>query len=44
MLAVEVDHVVNLARGGSRYERSNLQSLCEPHHEEKTAAESKDAQ
>lgn len=36
--AVEVDHVVPLHLGGSNA-RSNLQGLCVPCHERKTAAE-----
>lgn len=39
--AVEVDHVVNLAAGGERYDPANLQSLCTPHHEAKTQAEAR---
>jgi HNH endonuclease len=37
--ATHVDHIVPLARGGSR-DRSNLQALCRPCHEAKTVAES----
>ena len=36
LLSVEVDHIVPLAEGGERYAWSNLQSLCRPHHAEKT--------
>jgi 5-methylcytosine-specific restriction endonuclease McrA len=32
----QVDHIVPLAEGGDRYAWSNYQSLCEPHHTEKT--------
>ena len=39
VLATEVDHLVNLAEGGARYDWSNLQSLCSDHHEVKTQAE-----
>ncbi|MCU7531893.1 HNH endonuclease [Prescottella equi] len=38
-LAVDVDHRVNLAAGGERYDPANLQSLCKPHHDDKTSAE-----
>lgn len=34
--AQHVDHIVPLAEGGARYDYANLQSLCEPHHDEKT--------
>ncbi|MCQ4119873.1 HNH endonuclease [Rhodococcus sp. FXJ9.536] len=40
-LASQVDHIVNLASGGDRYDRANLQSLCGPHHEAKTLAEAR---
>jgi hypothetical protein len=36
--AVEVDHIVPLARGGAAVDRSNLQSLCKRHHSIKTHA------
>ncbi len=36
--AEEVDHIVRLADGGTDHP-SNLQSLCEDCHKEKTAAE-----
>lgn len=32
-----VDHIVPLAEGGDRYDWANYQSLCEPHHDQKTA-------
>ena len=35
-LAIEVDHITPLAEGGARYDPRNLQSLCSPHHTEKT--------
>lgn len=35
---LEVDHIINVAEGGSDDE-SNLQSLCVPCHQAKTAAE-----
>lgn len=35
-LADTVDHIKPLAEGGDRYDRSNLQSLCDPHHDQKT--------
>ncbi|NLE82386.1 MAG: HNH endonuclease [Rhodococcus sp.] len=38
-LSAEVDHIVNLAAGGERYDRANCRGLCEPHHREKTARE-----
>lgn len=38
-LLLEVDHIVNRARGGSDDE-DNLQALCVPCHKDKTAAES----
>lgn len=36
-LAVVPDHIVPLAEGGARYDPANLQSLCKPHHDQKTA-------
>lgn len=38
-LADHVDHVVPLAEGGDRYDPSNYQSLCRPHHNKKTTAD-----
>lgn len=38
-LDLEVDHVINIAQGGTDDE-GNLQSLCVPCHKVKTAAES----
>lgn len=38
-LADVVDHVTPLAEGGERWAWHNLQSLCCPHHDEKTHAE-----
>jgi len=38
--AVVADHVVNRAEGGAALDPSNLQSLCEEHHRQKTQAES----
>jgi 5-methylcytosine-specific restriction protein A len=38
-LQLEVDHIVNRARGGLDDEE-NLQALCIPCHKQKTAAES----
>lgn len=35
---IEVDHIINVAEGGSD-DDSNLQSLCVPCHQAKTAAE-----
>ncbi|BAD54879.1 hypothetical protein NFA_370 [Nocardia farcinica IFM 10152] len=40
-LAVEVDHVTPLARGGARYDWSNLQSLCHDCHTAKTAQDAR---
>lgn len=37
---LELDHIVNVARGGTDDE-SNLQSLCVPCHREKTLKESR---
>lgn len=34
--AQEIDHIVPLSQGGEPYDRSNLQPLCRPHHEQKT--------
>jgi 5-methylcytosine-specific restriction protein A len=36
LLATEVDHVVPLAEGGSRWSSSNWQSLCGGHHAQKS--------
>lgn len=36
-LATDVDHITPLAEGGDRYNPDNLQSLCKPHHDQKTA-------
>lgn len=38
-LAKVVDHIVPIKKGGERFERSNLQSLCVPCHNAKTASE-----
>jgi 5-methylcytosine-specific restriction endonuclease McrA len=38
--AVAADHIVNRAEGGAGLDPSNLQSLCEQHHQAKTQAES----
>ncbi|WP_373863853.1 HNH endonuclease [Nocardia pseudobrasiliensis] len=40
--AVEVDHIVNHARGGSD-EIDNLQAVCAPCHRKKTGSESAQA-
>ena len=37
LLAIEVDHDIPLAEGGSRWWFGNLVSLCHDHHVEKTA-------
>jgi 5-methylcytosine-specific restriction protein A len=34
-----VDHIVPVKQGGERFDRSNLQSLCVPCHNAKTASE-----
>lgn len=36
--AVVVDHIIRLVDGGT-YRRSNLQPLCQPCHDEKSAAD-----
>lgn len=38
--ALELDHIINVARGGTDTD-SNLQTICNPCHKQKTAAESK---
>lgn len=38
-LACDVDHVVPIWEGGSEEDDDNLQSLCDPCHKAKTAAE-----
>ena len=35
--ATELDHVVPLAHGGELMDESNIQPLCDSHHEAKTA-------
>jgi 5-methylcytosine-specific restriction endonuclease McrA len=35
-VAVEVDHIVEIAIGGPEFDLDNLQSLCVPCHKEKT--------
>ncbi|QDF71881.1 HNH endonuclease [Mycobacteroides chelonae] len=35
-IADAVDHVKPLAEGGDKYDPENFQSLCDPHHTEKT--------
>lgn len=35
----EVDHIERIADGGHPFDESNLQTLCEPCHEEKTVEE-----
>lgn len=37
----QVDHIVPLAEGGDRYDWDNMQSLCKPHHDQKTHADSR---
>jgi 5-methylcytosine-specific restriction protein A len=36
-VAIEVDHVVPMSRGGDRLDWENLQALCRPCHRQKTA-------
>lgn len=38
-LMYQVDHIVPLAEGGNRYDPTNMQSLCKPHHDTKTTAD-----
>lgn len=38
-LATEGDHIVNVKAGGAKYDFANYQSLCTPHHEQKTRSE-----
>ena len=38
-LGVEVDHIVEVADGGALYDDENCQTLCEVHHQAKTAAQ-----
>lgn len=38
-LAVTADHILRVAAGGAKYDRRNMQSLCQEHHDEKTIAE-----
>lgn len=38
-LALEVDHIIPLSKGGSKTDESNLQSLCKSCHSRKTATE-----
>jgi 5-methylcytosine-specific restriction endonuclease McrA len=33
---LEVDHIIEVADGGSLYDHANLQTLCHQHHEEKS--------
>jgi len=37
----EVDHIERVADGGHPFEESNLQTLCEHCHRDKTAAENR---
>ena len=39
MPSAEVDHIVPLADGGPFWDQANLQALCAPCHDEKTANE-----
>jgi 5-methylcytosine-specific restriction protein A len=36
MAATEVDHITPLAESGDQWNWDNLQSLCGPHHQQKT--------
>ena len=38
-VAVDVDHIIPMARGGERLDPNNLQPLCKRHHSQKTARE-----
>lgn len=38
-LADNVDHITPLAEGGDRYDHTNMQSLCQHHHDQKTVAD-----
>lgn len=37
--ATVVDHIIPIEEGGPRYDMLNLQSLCESHHNQKSAKE-----
>lgn len=37
----DFDHITPIAEGGSRWDPSNWQSLCEPHHLEKTSRDAR---
>lgn len=39
--ATDVDHVRPIEDGGPAWDEANLQSLCHPHHSQKTAAENR---
>ena len=36
---LQVDHILNIARGGALYDRENLQTLCKPCHDKKSERE-----
>ena len=38
-LDIEVDHIVEVADGGALYDDENCQTLCEVHHQAKSAAQ-----
>ena len=40
-VATVVDHIVQIIKGGESLSESNVQSLCEHHHNSKSALESK---
>ncbi|WP_256977251.1 HNH endonuclease signature motif containing protein [Rhodococcus sp. RS1C4] len=40
-LAVTADHIRNRAAGGDLYDPANYQSLCQPHHDNKTQTEAR---
>ena len=40
-LAKVVDHIIPISKGGAALDMSNLQSLCERHHNQKSGRESK---
>ena len=37
--AVEVDHIIPIAKGGAQLDARNLQALCKLHHGQKTRAQ-----
>lgn len=39
--ATATDHIIPISEGGARLAWGNLQSLCDPHHDEKTQQEAR---